>query len=139
MYAYYIYNMNIYEDDIDDDFIRWFYPDNPWAPDHTYNNITDITFYEIVEDTIISFIPANVVSITLIKSPGVVFRAHDSQSKISSFSYLGKKRNRLSDFSKFTGLTEYVSNHLPLIAFPVANLSVVIKALILWMEILVPT
>jgi hypothetical protein len=127
MYAYYIYNMNIYEDDIDDDFIRWFDPDNPWAPDYTYNNITHIVFYEIVEDTIISFIPANVIDITLIKSPGVVFRAHDSQSKISSFRYHDKKGNRLSDFSKFTGLTQYSSHHLPLIAFPVANLLVAIE------------
>jgi hypothetical protein len=115
------------EDDDDDDGNRWFDPDHPWAPDHTYSTITHMLFDSVVEDTMISFIPANVIRITLMSSPGVIFRAHDSQSKIRYFNYFDIKGNRRSDFSKFTGLTRYCSQHLPLIAFPVANLIVAIQ------------
>jgi hypothetical protein len=97
---------------------------NGWLPDDSYNDITSVCFENIIERTIVRYLPRNLKKISVLDSPGIVFRPHSSQQQITSFVYhLSDTKDKYlesitqSDFSEFTSLTDVTTNHTPLMTF----------------------
>jgi hypothetical protein len=108
-------------------------PNNPYTGFHSTNflNIEKIIFNNITEETIIQILPPSIQNIELLDSPGIIFHPHPSQNNVTEFhfiSYVTREEYQhsmgKSDFSAFTQIEKYTTDHTPLLPFYNANITI---------------